>query len=700
SGRGPEWHRKLGGGRPVVLGEVALRPPVFRSRPDPELLDLGGMPSRIWGPPDFCQKRGLVGGRGGVGALGVQGTNDDFRELVRSSTNLVDLVAETVTLKPLHGGRQFVGLCPFHDDHNPSFYVYPDRQSYRCWVCQQGGDCFRWVMEIEKLSFPEAIESLARRARLEIPQRQRGAGGADVPGKAAALEIVEWAANLMHEALRMGRNAEHAREYVQKRKLTQETVRNFRLGYHPEDRYWLMDRARGKYTPAQLVSAGLLRERDEGQGYSAMDLADRLIFPIFDERSRIVAFGGRVLPGRNDQNRGKYWNSQESGIFQKRRTMYAFDRSRETIRRQGFVIIVEGYMDCIACHQAGVLNAVATLGTALTEEHVRFLRRFAPRVVLVYDSDDAGQRAAERSISQFIAQDLDLRILNVPSGKDPADYLEDHSREEFLALTESASEAWEYKLQSVLKRTGTATVAGRQQILGQMLEFLAGSQGLSGTVREDLILRNVCWRVQVDERVARQQLAELRGTAQKKLVLRRPDEAAEAVPARPENALDRAERELLEILLTCPDMIEIVGRHLGPGDFRNVQHQRLLSLCIDLWKEEGELPELSRLISRADSDSELLNLINSVVDSAEVKGIFRLMSDGAEGQVAGSIPVHLERVLGPLLEKRDRPEGQLSRQMQAEGGPAAGQLDERARAALKKLTDFRRNQAGNSGTFK
>ena len=207
----------------------------------------------------------------------MQGTGDDFREPVRSSTNLVDLVAETVTLKPLHGGRQYVGLCPFHDDHNPSFYVYPDRQSYRCWVCQQGGDCFRWVMEIEKLSFPEAMESLARRARLEIPKRGRGGAGADVPGKAAALEIVEWAANLMHEALRTGRMAEHAREYVEKRRLTAETVRNFRLGYHPEDRYWLMDRARGKYTPAQLVSAGLLRERDEGQGYSAMDLADRLI---------------------------------------------------------------------------------------------------------------------------------------------------------------------------------------------------------------------------------------------------------------------------------------------------------------------------------------------------------------------------------------------------------------------------------------
>jgi hypothetical protein len=147
-------------------------------------------------------------------------------------------------------------------------------------------------------------------------------------------------------------------------------------------------------------------------------------------------------------------------------------------------------------------------------------------------------------------------------------------------------------------------------------------------------------------------------------------------------------------------MIEIVGRNLGPDDFRNPQHQKLLELCLDLWKEEGELPELGRLISRADSDSAMLNLINSIVDSAEDKGIFRLMSDGGEGRLAGAIPVHLERVLGPLLEKRDRPAGQLSRQMQAQTGPAGGTLDENARAALKKLTEFRRNQTGNSGTFK
>jgi len=632
----------------------------------------------------------------------LQGTGDDFKELVRSSTNLVDLVSEIVALKPQHGGRQYLGLCPFHDDHNPSFFVYPDRQSYRCWVCDEGGDCFRWVMNIEKVSFPEAVESLARRARLEIPKKHRQEQPGGGPSKADALEVVEWAANLMHQALQTGRNADHAREYVAKRKLSEETVKNFRLGYHPEDRYWFQERARGRFTPAQLVAAGLIRERDDGQGYSPMDLADRLIFPIFNENGKIVAFGGRVLPGRNDQNRGKYWNSQESAIFQKRRMMYSFDRARESIRRLGCAIIVEGYMDCIACHQAGVTNAVATLGTALTEDHVRVLRRFAPRVVLVFDSDDAGQRAAERSISQFIAQDLDLRILNVPSGKDPADYLEDHSREDFLRLTESASEAWEFKLQAVLKRIGTNSVSGRQQVLGQMLEFLSSAPGLAGSIREDLILRNVCWRVQVDERIARQQLSELRNASQKKVVLRRPQETKPGKSAaRPENAIERAERELLEIILTCPETIDLIRHHVGPDDFENTRHQRLLALCIDLWKEEGDLPELGRLIIASDSDSELLSLINAIVDSAEEKGIFRLMSEGRKAEDSSStFPPHLERVLGPLLEKREKQAGQLSRQLLASTDKSANELNEETRNALRRLQQFRQSQMGNPSSFK
>lgn len=633
----------------------------------------------------------------------VQSFGDDFKELVRSSTNIVDLVSEVVALKPLHGGRDFIGLCPFHDDRNPSFHVYPDRQSYRCWVCDAGGDCFRWVMDIERIPFPEALESLARRARLEVPKHTRSVGSVENAGrKTDSLVVVEWAVNLMNQTLRTGPTADNARQYVLKRKLSDETVNNFKLGYHPEDWNWFLEKARGRFTPAQLVAAGLIQERDNGPGYFD-NLVGRLVFPIFDERGRPVAFGGRVLPGGNIESNAKYWNSLESAIFQKRRMLFAFDRAREAIRKSKTAIIVEGYMDCIACHQAGIMNAVATLGTAMTEEHVRFLRRFAEKVVLVYDSDDAGQQAAERSISRFLAQDLDLRVLNVPSGKDPADYLETHTSQEFYKLTETAAEAWEYKLQSVLRRTDSNSVAGRQQILNHMLDFLAESQGLAGTVREDMILRNVCWRVQVDERTARQQLNELRNRKKKGGISRRDTDrqAAESAP-RPENAIERAEREMLEIILTCPETIDLIQHHIGADDFENVRHRRLLALCIDLWKEDGDLPELSRLIIAAESDSDLLSLINAVVDTADEKGIFRLMTDqpNRDEQNGTSVPDHLERVLGPILERREKRLNLVSKKLLSQSAKSVSELDDDTKDALRRLYSFRQSQMGHPSSMK
>ena len=633
----------------------------------------------------------------------LQAVGEDFKELVRSSTNIVDLVSEVVALKPLHGGRDYVGLCPFHDDKNPSFHVYPDRQSYRCWVCDQGGDCFRWVMEIERVPFPEAIESLARRARLEMPKKSRTNGTQEnTSRKTDSLVVVEWAVNLMNQTLKTGPSAENARQYVLKRQLSAETVANFKLGYHPEDWNWFLEKAKGKFTPAQLVSAGLIRERDNGPGYFD-NLVGRLVFPIFDERGRPVAFGGRVLPGGNIESDAKYWNSLESAIFQKRRMLFAFNMARDAIRESKTAIIVEGYMDCIACHQAGVKNAVATLGTAMTEEHVRFLRRFAEKVVLVYDSDAAGQQAAERSISRFLAQDLDLRVLNVPSGKDPADYLEAHSAEEFYKLINTAPEAWEYKLQSILRRTDSQSVAGRQQILNQMVEFLAESQGLAGTVREDMILRSVCWRVQVDERTARQQLKDIRNKTDKKSTFRRDaDRQPTGAAPRPENAMERAEREMLEIILTCPETIDFIRHHIGADDFENVRHQRLLALCIDLWKEDGDLPELSRLIIAAESDSDLLSLINAVVDSAEEKGIFRLMMDQPDQneQNGTSVPNHLERVLGPILERREKRLNLVSKQLLSQTAKPMSELDDDTKDALRRLYNFRQSQMGHPSSMK
>jgi DNA primase len=383
--------------------------------------------------------------------------------------------------------------------------------------------------------------------------------------------------------------------------------------------------------------------------------------------------------------------------------LFAFNMARDTIRESKTAIIVEGYMDCIACHQAGVKNAVATLGTAMTEEHVRFLRRFAEKVVLVYDSDAAGQQAAERSISRFLAQDLDLRVLNVPSGKDPADYLETHSSEDFNKLINTAPEAWEYKLQSILRRTDSQSVAGRQQILNQMMEFLAESQGLAGTVRETMIFSKLCRLIQIDEITARQQLEDYKKKNRKQSTFRRDaDRQPTGVAPRPENAMERAEREILEIILTCPETINFIRHHIGADDFENVRHQRLLALCIDLWKEDGDLPELSRLIIAAESDSDLLSLINAVVDSAEEKGIFRLMMDqpGQNERNGASAPNHLERVLGPILERREKRLNLVSKQLLSQTAKPVSELDDDTKDALRRLYNFRQSQMGHPSSMK
>jgi DNA primase len=633
-----------------------------------------------------------------------EGFGADFKELVRASTNLVDLVAETVPLTPTRNGTDYIGLCPFHDDKNPSFHVYPDRQTYRCWVCDKGGDCFTWVQEDQVVSFPEAIRLLAQRANLELPKQSGNRfNQPSQKDKASQYEIVEWAISLMQQALRTGNEGELARNYLAGRELSDETIRHFRLGFHPENWSWFQEKAHGRFSKEQLLSVGLVGERDNGRGFYD-NLVGRVVFPILDERDRPVAFGGRVLPGSNIESPAKYWNSPETDIFHKRKTLYAFNLAKPTIRDSRTAIVVEGYMDCISCHQAGVRNVVATLGTALADEHVRFLKRFADRVVLTYDGDDAGRAAAERAIVRFLAHDLDLRILTLPEGLDPSDFISEQGVEQFNALVAEAPEAWEYKLRSVSSRFDAGTVSGRQTILNEMLEFLAKSVGIEGTVREDLILRNVCWRIQTDETKARQQLGELRkkGDNPNRFLQRQtePEEQNQRISLK--TAGDQAERELLEIILSCPEHTDYIRHHIGPDDFYIPQHRRLLELCFDLVAEAGELPEINRVIEAADSESNLITLINTVIDSAQEKGISKLMAehklDHDEDDGGESIPLHLERVLHPLLTRRARNQNLLSKQKMAQTESSASKLNNDAKEVLRRIYSFRQGQLGGGSS--
>ena len=293
-------------------------------------------------------------------------SSDSFKELVRNRTDIVRLIDETVGLQP--NGRVFKGLCPFHDDHNPSFTVNPERQTYICWSCRESGDCFSFVMKHDSIGFAEALEFLAKRAGLEMPKAYQRGGGEN-KDKPHLYDVLEWAENEFHQCLLTTAIAERARNYLSSRGFNQTSIAKFKLGFHPESWDWLIQRAKGRFDPELLVRASLARQRDGGNGFYDQ-FVDRVMFPIHDERGRTVAFGGRILPDSKSKPDAKYLNSSETPIFSKSRICYALDIARPAIKKTDMALVMEGYADCVKAHQGGIQNAVATLGTALTESHV------------------------------------------------------------------------------------------------------------------------------------------------------------------------------------------------------------------------------------------------------------------------------------------------------------------------------------------
>jgi len=540
----------------------------------------------------------------------------------------VSLIGESVTLQSQRGGREFVCLCPFHDDHNPSMRVYPDRQSYRCWVCNEGGDCFSFVMKRERVGFREALEMLAQRANLELPRQYRAPGEMSGENKARLYEVVAWAEQQFHECLLRGEEAEPARRYLRDRGITGQSITKFRLGYHPNHWEWLLERARQRYSTELLATVKLVAQRDQGRGYYDY-FVDRVLFPIRDGQGRPVAFGGRILPGGGDQKGPKYWNSLESVLFNKSRFLYGLDQARDTVSKADEVVVVEGYTDCIMAHQHGLTNFVATLGTALNENHVTNLKRFARRVVLVYDGDEAGQNATERALPRLLAQEIDLRILTLPGGLDPADFLVEQGGDALRGLLAQAVEAWDHKFRTTITRHGVDSIDSRHRILDEMLTILAqvpttSAAGMAGKwqERESVILGRLAQRLRVTESFARQRLHDLRTAGEQRGVSRpRADESPAArgpvaplfpaVPTRDE----LAERELLEIIFTFPDHVAEIQHEISADEISNPHLRQLLGLCFEISRLGGK-PSYEKVTSQLE-DAGLKGLAAQIDEHAQ-----------------------------------------------------------------------------------
>ena len=323
------------------------------------------------------------------------GSSLDAKEQVKQATDIVDLVGSFLPLR--RQGRNFVALCPWHDDTRPSLQVNPDRQSFKCWVCDIGGDVFSFLMQMEGVSFPEALAMLAERAGIALRPAARPAAQGPAPDqfdKRMLYKAMAWVEQQYHDCLLHLPEGEAGRQYLQERSVNAGSCEKFHLGFSPDAWDWILRRAENKGPGVKLLEAIGVIQRSANGGRPYDRFRGRVMFSIRDSQGRPVGAGGRVLPSMAAGTGAKYVNSPETPLFEKHKLLYGLDLARDAIRRSRTVVVMEGYTDCIMAHQFGFTDAVAVLGTALGEGHIRILKRFADRIILVLDGDEAGWRAS------------------------------------------------------------------------------------------------------------------------------------------------------------------------------------------------------------------------------------------------------------------------------------------------------------------
>ena len=387
-------------------------------------------------------------------------------EQIRAASDIVDVIGSYFPLK--RSGANFVALCPFHKEKTPSFNVHPRRQIFHCFGCHVGGDVFRFVQEYENISFTEAVRRLAERAQIPLESEKGPAQHQNRFLKETLLQIHEQITQRWQSALTNDAAGQIARDYLKKRGVSAEAVQWFRLGYAPEAWDDTVNWARSKGHELALVEQAGLILRKEGSDHYYDRFRGRLIFPIADEQGRVIGFSGRVLGG--DEKTAKYVNSPETPIFTKGKVLFALDKAKRAILDLGFAVVCEGQLDAIACHSGGVFNAVAPQGTALTAAHARILRRYTDDIILCFDGDAAGQRAAARAFDDLLTAGIPFRVASIPPPDDPDSYIKKFGRDAFVQLLIKADEFHGFYLQFLCSQHDLQTDRGRQQVVGLMGE--------------------------------------------------------------------------------------------------------------------------------------------------------------------------------------------------------------------------------------
>ena len=511
----------------------------------------------------------------------------DFVEAVRASGDIVQVVSDYVPLKK--AGRRLKGLCPFHQEKTPSFSVDPESQLFYCFGCQTGGDIFKFIQIYDKLNFGEAIEALARRFGVPLPATQRK-GGDD---RERVLEINAAALAFFRESLRQdaGRGC---REYLAKRGLDDKTLERLGLGYAPDDWEALRGHLMGKrYRADDLLKAGLVSARKSGSGeYDRF--RNRLIFPIRDIQGRIVAFGGRAL---DPDAQPKYINSPETPAYIKGNHLYGLDQAREAIRREGFAIVVEGYMDLAALAQAGFDNVVASLGTAFTPAQARLLARYTQRVRVSYDGDAAGAQATARSLDMLLEQGFEVHVVELPGGTDPDDCIREHGKSEYGRLVREAPEYLEFLVHREVAVHGIADSRAKVAVVNAVLPHVAK---LTNAIERTSWATRLADALQIEDDLVLQELRAALKTARTE-VRQRPKTSREK--------LRDAEVRMVHLLMRSEDDRRRLETMIDEIDLEATAIAPIVTSVLELTRQEQTIDASAVCEHLSEEDSQLLTRI-------------------------------------------------------------------------------------------
>lgn len=546
---------------------------------------------------------------------------------IQEATEIVNLVSGYVNLKK--AGQNFQGLCPFHSEKSPSFTVSPSKQIFHCFGCQTGGDVFKFLMLKERLAFPEAVRELGKMAGISLPEREEGGQNID----SILIAINEAARNDFHHLLLNDPSAKVARDYLQKRGLSQETIRQFSIGYAPPGwDHTLKILEKKGFAPELIEKAGLIVRRSSGEGYHDR-FRGRLIFPVFNFHGNCVAFGGRVL----DHTLPKYLNSPESVVYQKGRILFALDKIRQEKNRQDSLIIVEGYFDSIRAFQEGIRNVVATCGTALTPYHLQSIRRMVQQVYLIFDPDQAGIRAALRTIELFLESGVKAFVVVLPDGLDPDLFLQREGKKGLERCIEKAVPLFEFVLKQTIQKNLPLEIDGKLNVIKELLPFI---DRIANSVERSYYLTRIANELLISEK----DLLDEYKKAQKKV---KPQEGQSGVaktgpkPLMP--GVPQEEEYVVRFLLAEKAFPAQIFQYVGPSDFtdpRAVRFVKTLSeqvvskeaanfkAFIDLFSEDPVLYEwLTSLVVKEPEYDFPIQALEESLDKLRQKKMRRLQQE-------------------------------------------------------------------------